>query len=862
VEKRACLVEAVTNSPEFIIIFNTSMQEINYTKEETGDSLSAPEYAEIIIPAALPKNYTWSVPSHFASSVKIGCRVEVNLGKSKKYAGIIKRLHHDKPDFFETKEIQNILDEEPVVFEEQLKLWEWIASYYMCSEGEVMAAALPAHFKLSSETILVFNEEYGDDFSSLDHDEYIIGEALLLKKELNLSEVQQLLDTTHASLTGRQVYPVINRLINKKVCYVWEALKQTYSPKKETYVLLNPEYDNEEKLSELLNNWTKAPKQMELLLSYLHLLKTEGEVVKSSLLKKSGASDAQLKGLIDKKIVWLEKRIIDRIKYLPKNVVIDFDLTPIQQEAFSELKDQLKSKAVCLLHGITSSGKTNIYIKLIEEYIKQGKQVIYMLPEIALTSQVIRRLQKHFGGYIGIYHSKFSQNERVEIWNKVKSGELRVILGARSSVFLPYQNLGLVICDEEHDTSFKQQEPAPRYNGRDAAIYFASLFGAKTLLGSGTPSIESYFNATTGKYGFVELLQRYGDLKLPPIEFVDTRKLIQKDKSKIILSPQLISEVNEVLARGRQVILFQNRRGYAPYQVCSICGWIPQCKYCDVSLTFHKLSNKLVCHYCGTTYPPVHSCAACGSDKFIQRNFGTEKIEEQLQENFPDAKVARMDIDTVKGKNAHDVLIQQFEQKRIDILVGTQMVVKGLDFDNVDLVGVLDADGLLHFADFRVNERAFQLMEQVSGRAGRKEETGKVLIQTSQPGHPVLQIVQQHNYKLMFDEEIKKRKEFYYPPFTRIIHLTFKHKLKEVVERAAHSYTTALKRKYENFIVGPAEPVIGRIRNQFLMELLIKLPRDGKTINQCKKDLLEQIAILHQDKSFRSVTVVADVDAV
>jgi len=815
-------------------------------------------FAEIIIPAALPKNYTWSVPEHLLELVKVGCRVEVNLGKSKKYAGVIKRLHQERPEFFETKDILNVLDAEPVVFEEQLKLWEWIASYYMCSEGEVMAAALPAHFKLSSETILVYNEEYGDDFSALDHDEYIIGEALLIKKELTLSEVQELLDS-------HNVYPVINRMIQKKVCYVWEALKQTYSPKKETYVVLNKPYDEDEQLEKLLNEDKKlqrAEKQMELLLSYLHFMRTDGEVIKAELLKKSGASDSQLKGLIEKKILRLEKRNIDRIKYLPKNVTIDFELTGIQQNAFEQVKEQLQTKAVCLFHGVTSSGKTNIYIRLIEEFIKQGKQVLYMLPEIALTSQVIRRLQKHFGGYIGIYHSKFSQNERVEIWNKVKNGELRVILGARSSVFLPYQNLGLIICDEEHDSSFKQQEPAPRYNGRDAAIYFASLFGAKTLLGSGTPSIESYYNATTGKYGLVELLQRFGDLKLPAIQFVDTRSIIQKDKSKIILSPALIEAVKEVIDRGKQVILFQNRRGYAPYQVCSVCGWIPQCKYCDVSLTYHKLSNKLVCHYCGTTYPPVHTCAACGSDKFVQRNFGTEKIEEQLQEIFPEAKVARMDIDTVKGKNAHDLLIQQFEQKRIDILVGTQMVVKGLDFDNVDLVGILDADGLLHFADFRVHERAFQLMEQVSGRAGRKEETGKVLVQTSQPQHPLLQIVQQHDYKMMFTEELKKRKEFAYPPFSRIIHITFKHKIKEVVERAAVHYTNTLRNKYGNYIVGPAEPVIGRIRNQYLMELLLKLPRDGKTIIQCKKDLLEQIAILHQDKSFRSVTVVADVDAV
>ncbi|HWR33966.1 MAG TPA: DEAD/DEAH box helicase, partial [Chitinophagaceae bacterium] len=401
-------------------------------------------YAEIIIPAALPKNYTWSVPSHLVDAIKPGCRVEVNLGKSKKYAGIVKKLLTEKPEFIETKDILNVLDAEPVVFDEQLRLWEWMASYYMCSEGEVMAAALPAHFKLSSETILVYNEEYGDDFSSLDHDEYLVAEALLLKKELRLTEVQQILDSSHT-------YPVISRLVSKRVCHVWESLKQTYVPKKETYVLLNPEYDNEDKLSELLNNWTKAPKQMELLLSYLHLMKTEGEVTKPNLLKKSGASDAQLKGLVEKNILRTEKKNIDRLQYLPKNVQIDFELTEQQQKAFEEVQQQLQSKPVCLLYGVTSSGKTNIYIKLIEDCIKQGKQVLYMLPEIALTSQIIRRLQKHFGGYIGIYHSKFSQNERVEIWNKVKNGELRVILGARSSVFLPFQNLGLVICDEEHD---------------------------------------------------------------------------------------------------------------------------------------------------------------------------------------------------------------------------------------------------------------------------------------------------------------------------------------------------------------------------------------------------------------------------
>lgn len=815
------------------------------------------KYADIIIPLALPRNYTWAVPAHLSEALQPGCRVEVNLGKNKKYAGIVKQLHSDKPEFFEPKEILNILDVEPVVFEEQLKLWEWMAAYYMCTEGEVMAAALPSHFKLSSETVVIYNEEYGDDFSALDHDEYMVAEALLIKKELKLTEIQQILDSSH-------VYPVISRLIAKRVCYVWEALKQTYSPKKETYVLLNPVYDNEGELEKLINEDKKlqrAEKQMELLLSYLHLVKTEGEVTKAGLLKKSGASDAQLKGLVDKNILRIEKRSIDRIVYLPKDIKIDFELTADQQSALAKIKESFSSKQVCLLHGVTSSGKTLVYIKLIEEIIRQGKQVLYLLPEIALTSQIIRRLQKHFGGYIGIYHSKFTQNERVEIWNKVKNGELKIVLGARSSVFLPFRDLGLVICDEEHDPSFKQYDPAPRYNGRDAAVYFASLFNAKVLLGSATPSLESYFNASNGKFGLAELMQRFGDIQMPAIEFIDLRTIEKKDRVKIILSPPLAGEIKKSIERNKQVILFQNRRGYTPYQVCNVCGWIPQCKYCDVSLTYHKFTNKLVCHYCGTTYPPVQTCMACGSHDFVQRNFGTEKIEEQLQEVFPDFKIARMDVDSVKGKHAHDTLIQQFEQRRIDILVGTQMVVKGLDFDNVDLVGVLDADGLLSFAEFRVNERAFQLMEQVSGRAGRKE-AGKVLIQTMNPNHPILQFVQQHDYKAMFTEELAKRKQFSYPPFTRLILLTFKHKIKEVVESAAMYFANSLKNKYGDYIVGPAEPVVNRIRNQFLIELLLKLPRDSKLITQCKEDLLEQVATLHNENRYKSVVIVPDVDVV
>ncbi|MBX2923285.1 MAG: primosomal protein N' [Chitinophagaceae bacterium] len=812
-------------------------------------------FAEVIIPLALPRNYTWQIPPHLINRVAEGCRVEVVLGRQKKYAGIIKRLHPDKPAAFEPKYILNVLDTEPIVYKKELLLWQWIAEYYMCSEGEVMTAALPSYFKLSSETVLIYNEEYGDDFSHLDNDEYTVAEALHIKKELRLTEVQQLLDSSH-------VYPVIKRLLEKKTCFVWEALKESYSAKKETYVVLNQEYNDETKLAALMNNWSRAPKQLELLLSYLHLIKTEGEVTRSALLKKSAASDAQLKGLMEKNVLWLEKRTVDRLQYLPRNIHIDFELTPAQHETYNELKEIFEQKSVCLLHGITSSGKTQLYIRLIEEYIRQGRQVLYLLPEIALTSQVIRRLQKHFGGYIGIYHSKFSQNERIEIWNKIKSGELKIILGARSALFLPFSDVGLIIVDEEHDASFKQQDPAPRYHARDCAIYYAGFFGAKVLLGSATPSVESYYNAMLGKYGFVQLTERFGAVKLPDIQIVDTKKIVSKEKSKIILSPQLKEAIQHSLSQQKQVILFQNRRGYSPYQVCAVCGWIPQCKHCDVSLTYHKLSNKLVCHYCGTVYPQVTTCMACGNHDFVQRNFGTERIEEQLEEDFPKAKIARMDIDSIRGKQAHDSLIQLFEQKRIDILVGTQMVVKGLDFEHVNLVGILDADSILSFADFRVNERAFQLMEQVSGRAGRKDGEGKVLIQVANTRHPVLYFVQQHDYDAFFKYEIEGREKFFYPPFSRIILLTFRHKLKEVVAEAAGYFAFVLKKDLGKYIAGPAEPVVNRVRNQYLMEILIKLPKDGALIKECKNFIKEQVAVFHQQKKFKSVVVVPDVDVV
>ncbi len=808
-------------------------------------------WVEVILPLAIPKTYTYSVPEKLIKKIQVGCRAEVVFGKNKKYAGIIKAISEEKPAY-ETKEILNVIDDEPVIYPKQLQLWKWISEYYMCSEGEVMAAALPTHLKLSSEAILIYNEEYGEDFTDLDDEEYLLAEALLIKKELKITEVQQIANIVH-------VYPLIKRLIEKKVCFIWESLSDKYKEKKENFVLLNPDYLQDEKMNQLMDELGRAPKQLELLLGFLHFSKTEGEVSQPQLLKKSGATAAQLKGLTDKKILFIQKRSIDRIQSLPKKMEVNFELNPSQKKALSEIEIAFEKKEVCLVHGVTSSGKTQLYIKQIEKMVGEGKQVLYLLPEITLTAQIIRRLQLYFGGNIAIYHSKFNNNERIEIWNKIKTGELKIILGARSALFLPFKDLGLIVIDEEHDSSFKQQDPAPRYNARDAAIFYASLSHAKVLMGSATPSLESYYNAQKNKYALVTLTERYGGTELPEIRIIDTKTVAASKKGKVMISPQLKAEIENALKNDKQVILFQNRRGYSPFLICSTCGFIPQCQNCSVTLTLHKYSNKLHCHYCGNTYPKLTTCPACGSVNWKEKNFGTEKVEEELTEEFPDNRIARMDVDAVKGKNAHDTLIKLFEQHRIDILAGTQMVVKGLDFEKVSLVGILDADGLLGFADFRVNERGFQLMEQVSGRAGRKLERGLVLIQASKINHPVLLFVQQHDYGKFYEYEMAMRKQFFYPPFSRLIRITLKHTLKEVVFDAADVLGESLKKDFDN-LIGPAAPVINRVRNMFLMEILIKLSQDAARLKIQKKVIANHIDLLKAEKRFRSVVTIADVD--
>ena len=626
-------------------------------------------------------------------------------------------------------------------------------------------------------------------------------------------------------------------------------------------MFLHPDYHQEEALAGLLNQWNnRAPKQLELLLAFLHLQKMEGEVKQPELLKKSGASAAQLTGLVEKGILKVQKLSVDRLPLMAKSVQIDFALSPHQEEALHKVKTALTEKNVCLLHGVTSSGKTQVYIRLIEEQVKAGKQVLYLLPEIALTAQIIRRLQQHFGGYISIYHSKFNPNERVELWNKVKKGEIRVVLGARSALFLPFSDLSLIIVDEEQDASFKQQDPAPRYNARDAALFYAHQLKAKVVLGSATPSLETYAQAVVGKYGLVELNERFGGIEMPSIEVADTRAVVDKKMIRHMITPMLKEAIEATLAEKKQVILFQNRRGYSPYKICGTCGYIPHCEHCDVTLTYHKIQNRLQCHYCGTSYPVLDSCIACGSANWAERNFGTEKVEEELDKMFPNHTVARMDVDTVKGKTAHDELIRNFEQQRMDILVGTQMVVKGLDFDHVALVGILDADGIMAFTDFRVNERAFQLMEQVSGRAGRKGKQGRVIIQTSNPGHPLIAMVMAHDYKAMYKEEINSRKIFHYPPYTRLVQLYFRHADKNKAMQAATFFAGRLIPIFGDYLIGPAEPVVNRVKNRYIYEILLKLPRDGSKNSIARIHIQQQIAIMQNDAQMKSVHIQINVD--
>ena len=671
--------------------------------------------------------------------------------------------------------------------------------------------------------------------------------------DITLDEVQKIVQDFSA-------WKVVNSLIQKGLVSVYENLNENHKPKKENYIFLNTTYKNEEKLKTLIEQLEKAPKQLNILLTLLHLDKTEHGVQQLQLLKLADASQAQLKVLADKGILYIKKIEVDRLRYEYTGELQQNNLTPDQQTAYTQILDSFAKQKPVLLQGVTGSGKTHIYFKLIEDCLAQGKQALYLLPEIALTAQIIRKLRSIFGPEVGVYHSRFSNNERVEIWHKTLHKKLHILIGARSALFLPFTDLGLIIVDEEHDSSYKQQEPAPRYHARDAALVLASQMNAHIILGSATPSLESYYNTQQQKYSLVQLNRRFGDQALPQIQLVDTKLQIAEKKQQGIFSSILIDQIKDSLLRKKQVILFQNRRGYSPFSMCSDCGWVPQCKYCDVSLTYHKHSDQMHCHYCGTKSPYIRICPACGGNRISSKSFGTEKVEDDIKKIFPYARVQRFDWDAMRIKNKYNEIIRLFEKGEIDILVGTQMVVKGLDFEHVNLVGVLSGDSLLSAPDFRVNERMFQLLEQVGGRAGRKHEIGKVIIQLYKTNHPTILHVQQHDYLSFYQQELDMRREFLYPPFTRLIKITVKHKKAELAAEGAQRLSQDLKTYPNMAVFGPAEPSIARIRNYFHQEILLKINRDATILKQIKHDLKQQIALLTASKNFSQLRIVLDVD--
>lgn len=674
-----------------------------------------------------------------------------------------------------------------------------------------------------------------------------------LEIDITLDEVQKIVQEKSA-------WKIVNSLIDKKLVSVYENLYENYKPKKENFVFLTDQYQQEDQLKTLFEILEKAPKQLHLLLTYLHLVKTEKNVLQADLLKHANASQPQLKALCEKGVFEVKKLEVDRLQTEYKGELIENVLSKIQQKAYEEIQSGFAEKKPVLLKGITGSGKTHIYFQLIKDCIQQGKQALYLLPEIALTTQIIRKLRATFGDKIGIYHSRFSNNERVEVWQKIQHQQYDVVIGARSALLLPFANLGLIIVDEEHDTSYKQQDPAPRYHARDSAIYLAYQSEANIVLGSATPSVESYYNAKQNKYKLVELGARFGEGKLPPIHFIDAKKEQVEKRMKGIFSQTLIDEIQKTIQAKKQVILFQNRRGYSPFLQCTTCGWVPQCKYCDVSLTYHKVTDQLHCHYCGSKSPVIKICLACGGNRILAKSFGTEKIEEEIKQQFPNARVQRFDWDAMRTKNKYQEIIRQFEKQEIDILVGTQMVVKGLDFEHVNLVGVLSADSLLSYPDFRVNERVFQLLEQVSGRAGRKDGDGNVFIQAYKVNNPTLLKVQEHDFENFFLRELEGRKDFQYPPYTRIIKITLKHRDQKTVLDAAQKLGLDLAELPKTILFGPAEPPIARVRNLFIQEILLKINRDSDHVKQIKSTLKEKISMLNITKNFSTVNVQVDVD--
>ncbi len=812
-------------------------------------------FVEVILPLSLAKTFTYRVSEAEFHFVKNGMRVVVPFGKSKMYTALIIGKHQNEPALYEAKEIDQILDENPIVTEIQIAHWQWIASYYMCAIGDVYRGAMPSALLLESETIVSQKQSVIIEENTLSDEEYLVYQALQKQSSLRIHDITSILNK-------KNVFPVIQRLIDKNVLVLQEEVQELYKPKLVRYVRLHSKYLSDSGLSDLLDALKGAAKQREIVLTYFQLNAKESHPISvKQLIEVANSSSSIVKVLIDKEI--FEEYFIqeDRINFQGNAQETALELSKAQQQACDQITSHFEIKDVCLLHGLTSSGKTEIYIKLIEEQLASGKQVLYLLPEIALTTQLVGRLRTYFGDKVGVYHSKYSNNERVELWKQVleHSPKAQIVIGARSALFLPFSNLSLIVVDEEHEQTFKQVDPAPRYHARDAAIVLANAHQARVLLGSATPSIESYFNAQSDKYGLVEITERYGNVQLPEIELVDLKDSYFRKKMTGHFSEALIEAITTAISLGEQVILFQNRRGYSPIMECLTCGNVPHCQQCDVSLTYHQHKNQLRCHYCGYAMAKPTQCHSCSSIDLATKGFGTEQIEQELNTIFPDAKIGRMDQDTTRSKFGFEKIIDSFKNQEIQILVGTQMLAKGLDFNNVSLVGIMNADTMLYHPDFRAFERSFQMMTQVAGRSGRSEKRGKVVIQTYNPNHNTIQQVTNNDYSGMYKEQLYDRQIYKYPPYFRLIKLTLKHRDFEKVKEGAMWLYQVMNQNLNMPVLGPEEPPISRIRNEYIRTILIKIPQTSP-IGSTKKTIQKMLTSFEAVPQYRAIKVAVNVD--
>lgn len=810
-------------------------------------------FVEVILPLSIAKTYTYRVPFEWNEKIKIGVRVIVQFGKNKVYSAIVKGVSMEAPVKYEAKYILEVVDDNAIVDSSQLALWQWMADYYMCQLGEVMQAALPAALKMASETKIVASENPDLDRSTLSDKAYMVLEALDIAGELRVADVTKILGQ-------KSVFPLLRSLFEKGFILISEEIKEKYKPKTKAFLHLASAYNDSEGKRLLLDSLNRAPKQQDAVLGFLQLSKTQQDITRQDVVEAAACGVGAITALIDKGVFEVREKVVSRFEGVDFLMTKDFIFSQQQQDAFDQIEGHFLEKDVVLLHGVTASGKTQLYIRLIEQALESGKNALYLLPEIALTAQITERLKLHFGNKLGVYHSKFNDNERAEVWHKVLKNEFRVIIGARSSVFLPFQNLGLIIVDEEHESSYKQFDPAPRYHARDTAIYLAYLHRAKVLLGSATPSVESYYNAKAGKYGLVELLKRYGEAQLPEIEIIDIPKESRKNKMHSYFSETLLNGIQEAVSRKEQVILFQNRRGHTPFVQCNTCGYVAKCVNCDVSLTYHKTSHLLHCHYCGHSEAPINVCPACGMPHMESKGFGTEKVEEELEILMPDLRIGRLDLDSTRGKYGFDKIITAFDEHEYDVLIGTQMVAKGLDFGRVSLIGIINADTIINFPDFRAYERSFSLFSQVAGRAGRRDAIGKVIIQTYTPNHRVIEQVVQHDYQGMFMKEVTERKNFHYPPFYRLIRLDVKHPDQQQTLDSAQKLAGLLRGQMGNRVLGPEPPLVSRVRNNYIQTITLKIERSSVSIVKVKELIRTAILSFELDKLNAGVRIQLDVD--